>query len=273
MSATDPDAAVATPELNWVRTGPRGSSPVVLIHPVGFDLTYWGDQIEALRSTHDVVAFDLPGHGRSAGGPADVTFGRLAAAVAGLVGQLGAGPAHVVGVSVGGMVAQTVALSYPHRVRSLTLAATASTFSDAGRAVLRARAEAIRTGGMAAVVRPFLDRWFTPETIAGRPDLMDRITKTLLGDDPAVQTAMWTMIAGLDLADRLGEVDRPTLVLVGDRDPSTPPAMSVALAERVRGARLIVLPGASHMVHLEQPDAVNAEVSAFLSRVDGGGGR
>lgn len=112
---------IVSSELNWVRTGPRDLGTVVLIHPVGLDLTYWGDQIEALRSRYDMIAFDLPGHGRSPGRPEDVTFARFASATAALIEQHTAAPVHVVGLSVGGMIAQTLALARPALVRSLTL--------------------------------------------------------------------------------------------------------------------------------------------------------
>ena len=251
-------------ELNWVRTGPRDLGTVVLIHPVGLDLTYWGEQIEALRTRYDVIAFDLPGHGRSPGRPEDVTFARFAAATAALIEQQAAAPVHVVGISVGGMIAQTLALSHPALVRSLTLIATAATFSQQGRTVIGRRAEAIQAGGMAAVVAPFLERWFTPETLAQRPDITDRITKTLLGDDPSIQAAMWTMVAGLDVLERLSEIECPTLVLVGDRDPSTPPAFSAVIAEHIAGSQMAVLPDASHMIFLEQPDLINRHLMEFL---------
>ncbi len=257
------DQAVSL-ELNWIRTGPRGSSTVILIHPVGLDLTYWGDQIEALRARYDVIAFDLPGHGRSPGRPEDVTFARFASAIAALIEQQVAAPVHVVGISVGGMIAQTLALSHPALVRSLTLIATAATFSKEARTVIGQRAQTIQTGGMPAIVAPFLERWFTPEALAQRPDLIDRITKTLLRDDPAIQAAMWTMVAGLDVLERLDEIKCPTLVLVGDRDPSTPPVFSATLAERIAGSQMIVLPNASHMLFLEQPDLTNSHLLAFL---------
>jgi len=251
-------------ELNWIRTGPRDAGTVLLIHPVGLDLTYWGDQIEALRARYDVIAFDLPGHGRSPGRPEDVTFAGFASATASLIEQHAAAPVHVVGISVGGMIAQTLALSHPALVRSLTLIATAATFSEEGRTVIGRRAETIQTGGMAAIVAPFLERWFTPETLTQRPDLSDRITKTLLGDDPGVQAAMWTMVAGLDVLERLDQIKCPTLILVGDRDPSTPPAFSAAIAERIAGSRMVVLPNASHMLFLEQPDLINRHLLEFL---------
>ncbi len=260
-----PDPASSASALNYVRTGPRHAGTVVLIHPVGLDLTYWDAQIDALRTTHDVVAFDLRGHGRSPGTAADVSFERFSADLVGLLDQLGVDAAHVVGVSVGGMIAQTLALSHPRRVRSLSLLATAATFPEAGRATVRSRAGTIRDGGMRAVVTPFLERWFTPETIARRPHLMDRITKTYLADDPAVQARMWEMIADLQTLDRLGEVRCPTLVVVGDRDPSTPPPCSAAIAAAIPQARHVVVPNASHLIHLECPDVTNALVLEFLS--------
>ena len=89
--------------VNVVRSGPRGAPAVVLVHPVGLDLTYWGAQIEVLRDWHDVVALDLPGHGLTPGMPADWSLDRAAALLARLVDWTGAGRAHLVGLSVGGI--------------------------------------------------------------------------------------------------------------------------------------------------------------------------
>ena len=108
-------------KINRVRTGPRNTSSVVLIHGVGYDLTYWDRQIEALLPDFDVVAFDLPGHGRSGGGPQQCSFGRLSAIVAALIREIGSRPVHLVGISFGGMIAQTTTLAYPELIRSLSM--------------------------------------------------------------------------------------------------------------------------------------------------------
>ncbi len=162
------------PNVNMVRTGPRGGPPVVLVHPVGLDLTYWGEQIEVLRHDHDVIAFDLPGHGSSAGRPEDWTLEQAAALLGDVVSAAGGAPAHIVGLSVGGMIAQACALARPDLVRSLILIDTAATFPEPARAGMRERAATARTGGMRAVLGSTLDRWFTPETRTQRPDLIDR---------------------------------------------------------------------------------------------------
>ena len=253
------------PRVNWVRTGPENTSTVVLIHPVGFDLTYWDRQIEALQPDYSVVAFDLPGHGRSSGEPQDWSFEYAARTVAGLIETVGAGPVHLAGISFGGMIAQATVLARPDLIRSLTLIGTASAFPDPVRAAMRSRAEAVRTGGMAAVLQSSLERWFTPETTRRRPDLIDRVTKTVLSDDPAIHAAIWDIIADFNVSERLGEIRCPTLVLVGELDPSTPPSSASALVEGIPNSRMVVLPNTSHIVMLEAPEAVNAEIKRFLS--------
>lgn len=257
--------------INLVRTGPRGGTPVVLVHPVGLDLTYWSLQIEALCDLHDVVAFDLPGHGRTPGEAAEWTLDRAAAVLEKVIRSIGADHAHVVGLSVGGMIAQALALHSPLLVRSLTLIDTAAAFTDEGRAAMRVRAEAVRGGGMEAVVQSTIERWFTPANVARRPDLVERVTRTLLADDPLVHGAMWDMISALDLVSKLDRISCPTLVLVGEFDPSTPPAAARLLQANIRGAELHIIADASHMAPLEKPNEVNAYLVDFLRRIGEGG--
>ena len=130
---------------------------------------------------------------------------------------------------------------------------------------MRARAATVRSEGMQAVLPSSLDRWFTQETRLRRPDLIDRVTKTVLGDDTAVHAAIWDLIATFDVEHRLGEIECPTLILVGEQDPSTPPAAARVLAAGISGAKLIVLPNTSHIAILESPDSVNRELLQFLA--------
>ncbi len=253
--------------LNVVQTGPQNATAVLLIHPVGYDLTYWDRQIDALRDTYNVIAYDLPGHGRSEGLPEDITFEQHVSSAASLIRAHANDPIHLVGISAGGMIAQALVLAHPELIRSLTLIGTAPTFSEPARDAMRTRSAALLEGGMSVVLAASLDRWFTPETRARRPHLIDRVTKTILADDPAIHAAMWRMIADFEVLNRLGEIRCPTLVLVGEHDPSTPPAVAALLAERIAFARLVVLPKTSHIAMIESPDAVNVELLDFLSNV------
>jgi 3-oxoadipate enol-lactonase len=251
--------------LNSIRTGQRGAPLVVLIHAVGVDLTYWGDQIEMLQASYDVVAYDLPGHGGSAKPAKGFGFADAVATLTQVITDAAAGPAHIIGLSVGGMIAQNFALARPDLVRSLVLVDTISTFPDTVRTAFHDRAKLTRSGGMGAILQQTLERWFTADFIKRRPDVVDRTTKTLLADDPEIHAAMWEMIATLDTAPRLPTIDKPTLVVVGEHDPSTPVAAARAIAERIPGAVLHIVPDASHMAPLEKPSQVNDILQGFLA--------
>ena len=238
---------------------------MILLHAVSLDLTYWDAPFARLSATRDVVAFDWPGHGRSSPLAGETSFDRLAEAFDSVVEAVGGGPAHIVGLSMGSMVAQTFALNYPERVRSLCLIGSACTFPEPVRQGMRRRAATIRTGGMPMVVEESLARWYTPGFRQRRPDLIDRTTKTILGGDPGVQAAMWEMIAGLDTRERLANLACPTLVLVGAEDPSTTPDAARVIAGQVPGARVEVIDGASHMTPTEAPDAVSDLLETFLA--------
>ncbi len=112
------DAEIRSWQLNSVRTGPKGGTPVVLVHPVGLDLTYWGPQIEGLCDHYDVVAFDLPGQGKSAGSPADWSIPQAVSFLRQVVESTGSAAAHVVGLSVGGIISQAFTVAHPEHVRS-----------------------------------------------------------------------------------------------------------------------------------------------------------
>jgi len=253
-------------ELNLIRTGRRGTSPVVLLHSAGLDLTYWEHQIAALRPDHDVVAIDLPGHGRSKAAPTAITLEHMTHAVISAIAGLDVGPVGVVGLSVGGLIAQAVALENPAAVSSLVLVDTAARFTPAGQDAMRLRAETARREGMSAVLDGLFEHWFLPETRRQRPELIDRATKTLLGADPNVHAALWEMIADFDVLGRLPEVTAPTLVLVGEHDSSSPVSAARTLRDAIAGAELHVVADAAHLAPLERPDDVTSHIAAFLGQ-------
>lgn len=258
-------AAVADASLNWIRTGPENAPTVLFLHAVGLDLTFWDRQIEALSDSFNVVAVDLPGHGRSPGAASDWTFPNAAALIASLIQTLSTDPVHLVGISFGSMLALATVLARPDLVRSLTLIGSAATFAEPARAAMRARAETAHSQGMAAILPSSLDRWFTPATRLLRPHLIDRVSKTILADDPSVHAAIWDLIATFNVSNRLHEIHCPTLILVGELDLSTTPTAATLLAERIAGARLLLLPNTSHMANLEQPVAISAALKEFLN--------
>lgn len=251
--------------IHLVRTGQRGRPLVVLIHAVGVDLTYWGEQIEALATSYDVIAYDLPGHGRSEKPEEGFGFAEAVATLSQVIEGAEAGPAHLVGLSVGGMIAQHLVLARPDLVSSLSLIDSISTFPDQVRTALRERARLTRAEGMGAILQPTIERWFTEDFAARRPDVIERVTRTLLADDSEVHAGMWEMIATLDTAPRLSSVAKPALVMVGEHDPTTPVAASRLMADSIPGATLHVIAGASHMAPLEKPAEINRILTDFLA--------
>ncbi|WP_177202304.1 alpha/beta fold hydrolase [Methylobacterium sp. ap11] len=250
--------------VNVIRTGPRGGAPILFIHAVSLDLTWWDHQFAAYGMDHDLVAFDLPGHGASPRLDGSYTFDALATVTANVITALDTGSAHVVGISVGGMIAQTLALVRPDLVRSLTLVATLCTLTDPVREAMRERARVARADGMAAIVSPTLERWFPASFRARRPDVLDRAAKIVLRHDPAVYAEMWEMIADLDLEARIPTIACPTLVVAGAQDVNAPVAAGQKIADRIPGASLHVLPGVGHFPPLEAPHAFNERLRVHL---------
>ncbi len=251
--------------INMIRTGPRGATPVVLVHAVGMDLTLWGQQIELLQKTYDVVALDLPGHGLSEKIDGELSFTKFAAVLSRVIEGLECGPVHLVGLSFGGMVIQTVAIERPELVRSLSLIGTASTFTDAVRAALRERAMFVRREGMRAVAPLSLARWFTPGFSKRRPDVLDRVKKTLYRQDQSYHAAIWEIISELNTEHQLHELSLPVQVIVGEDDFSTPVSSAQILAEALGTKRLHIVPGSSHFTNLEAPEIVNDLLLSFFN--------
>ena len=245
------------PDINMVRTGPTGRAPIVFLHALGLDLTWWGHQIEAFGRDQDIIAIDLPGHGLSGGLDDEPTFDEMTRSVAGVLKQVDAGAVHLVGLSLGGMIAQTLTIAQPERVRSLSLVATSCTFPDVARQAVRERARVARGGGMASIAPLSAERWFPQAFRARRPDVIDRAIKLMMQQDPEFHASLWDMVATLDLEQRLDAVSCPTMVVAGAEDTSAPAAAGQRIVDRIAGSTLHVIEGCGHFPPLEAPDTFN----------------
>lgn len=235
-----------------------GHPPVVLLHGLGTDRRIWLYQIPALCARLPVVAVDLRGHGRSSAPDGEWTIADLARDVVRLLRHLGAEQAHLVGLSMGGMVAQQFALDYPYATASLVLADTcAHVAPEAAQAAL----EFIATHSMREIAETRITTGFSD---AVDPRLLRHlIEQVALNDHAAYQRAARAVFA-FDVAARLGEIAAPTLVLLGEADRTFPHPWMTALAERIRGARLVRLPGAGHLSNLERPQEFTRAVLEHL---------
>jgi 3-oxoadipate enol-lactonase len=242
----------------------EGQGPlVVLLHPVGLDGTFWAGLPAVLRNARRVLRLDLAGHGASPAVVRPRAIEDYANDVAQAIKDAGGGPAAVVGLSFGGMVAQVLALRHAQLVSALMPCGCGGDFPEAVRPVLRERGLAAERAGMAGVVDATIERWFTKPF--RRDPAVDRVRATLLSGDVAGWSAGWHAIAGLAATPHLGGISVPTLVLAGEKDVATPPAMAEAtVARAIPGARFAVLPRAPHMMQIEAEAAFTAAVADFL---------
>lgn len=238
--------------------------PVVFLHAIGLNRNMWRNLAEPLAKAHNVIVCDLRGHGDSSPPEDEWTLEAFAGDLKGLLDHLQLSSCSVVGLSLGGMVAQTFALRYPASVDKLVLSNTTSGQTEESRRVLLDRAKIVEEGGMRTVADQTVDRWFTPEFSRQRPEVLDHVRSELLACSPVSFARATRAIAGLDLWDELESIKAPALITTGEYDPNTTVAVAEKIRERINGARLEAIPNASHMVPFEQPANYAQIIREFL---------
>jgi 3-oxoadipate enol-lactonase len=240
---------------------------VMFSHSLCCDHSMWEPQIERLASRYRVIAYDTRGHGASDPWASPFTLDDLAAEAIAVLDAAGVDRAHFVGLSMGGMIGQTMAFSYPNRIASLVLANTTSRFPPEVEAVWSARIDTVRREGMEAVVKPTLERWFTAPFAATHPGLMARIGQLIRRTSAAGYTGCARAICTLDISARLGAIECPVLAISGRQDPSTTLAMHEDIVRGIKGAKLAVLDPSAHLSNFEQTQAFNEAMEGFLDSV------
>jgi 3-oxoadipate enol-lactonase len=246
------------------RSGKRPRHTVVLSHALGCDLTMWDPLANNLAADCRVIAYDHRGHGSSDAPAGPYAMADLADDTARLLRELDTGPVVWVGLSMGGMVGQELALRHPALVGALVLAHTTSGYPDSARAVWEQRIATVREQGIGAIADAVMARYFHESFRAAHPATVDRFRQRLVTTDEEGYVGCCAAVGGVDTTARLGQIAVPTLVLAGELDQGTPVDMARTLADGIAGARLQVLAGASHLGAVEQPDAFAAAVTAFV---------
>ncbi len=243
----------------------RGSGdPIVFIHGLGSYTGDWQGQVDALSDAFRVVTLDLRGHGQSDKPPGPYFVPLFAADVAKLMRALDLGPAHVVGLSLGGAVAFQLALDAPSLVRTLAIVNSGPSFvvSWKIRVALFIRIFMLKTFGLRKLAETIAGRLFPkPQHEALRRAFVDH----MITNDPRAYEASTRAVVGWTVEDQLAAIRCPVLVLSGDRD-YTPVAMKEAYVQKLPDARLEVLVDAGHACSIERPEAFNAIIRQFLLR-------
>ena len=253
--------------MNYTLEGPAQAPMLTLSHSLAADLTMWEPQLPALTAKYRVLNYDTRGHGKT-DAPADgYTLDQLADDALALLSALGIQKTHWMGLSMGGMIGQTLALKAPEVFASLSLCDTSSRVPAEARPLWQERIKTAETHGMEPLVQPTLERWFTERFRKGQPDVIDAVAKMIRSTPAAGYAGCCHAIAALDLTDKIGAIKIPTAVIVGEDDPGTPVAASRVMHERIAGSRLDILPKAAHLANMEQPEAFNRALATFLASV------
>ncbi|MBS0342371.1 MAG: alpha/beta fold hydrolase [Proteobacteria bacterium] len=241
--------------------------PVVLIHGVGMQFGVWAPQIAALQHTHQVIAYDMLGHGTSRLPSPGADLGEFAQQLDELLGHLGVPAANVAGHSMGALVALEFALRQPGKV--LRVAALNAVFqrTPEQRDAVVQRARTLHEVGVAATIDSTIQRWFDHPVPTQLQPMAAQIAGYLRTVQPAGYSRAYEIFAQSDRvhAGRLHRLSMPTLFLTGEHDANSSPEMSRAMAREVAHAHTEVIAGARHMMNVTTPQAVNASLERWLA--------
>ena len=225
----------------------------------------WEPQVSSLAPIFQVLRYDIRGHGETETTASPYTLEMLAEDGIALLEALRIDRVHFVGLSMGGMIGQSLALRYPNHLLSLVLCDTSAVIPKEGQPAIQERIDTAREKGMKGLVEPTLERWFTPSFLNQGTQGLTAIRKQILATPVEGYIGCSEAIRKLNYLDRIGEIGVPTLILVGEDDPGTPVSASKAIHERIANSRLVILPSARHLSNVEQPEAFNVALMDFLT--------
>jgi len=242
--------------------GNPGLPVLVFSHSIGTDHALWEPQLQDLLSHFQVLRYDTRGHGASEAPPGEYSVEQLGRDVLGLVEALNLPQFSFCGLSLGGAVGQWLAIHAPEKLTGLILANTSPRIGTPE--LWQNRINAVQQGGMVAIADTAIQRFFSPESLAPSSAYVDSIRSVLLGTDVTGYVGCCAALRDFDFKDNLPDIGIPTLVIVGERDVSTPwTGNGEILAQRIPQARVTRL-SAAHLSNLEAPKSFTAALFAFL---------
>jgi 3-oxoadipate enol-lactonase len=249
-------------EVAYQFDGPADGPVVMLSNSLASNFTMWDAQIPALTDKYRVLRYDQRGHGDSEPTPPPYSFDMLLGDARGLLQALEIDKVHFCGLSMGGMTGQLFGAKYPDMLRSLILCDTNSKMPDPS--IWDSRIEMAIDQGMPALAAPTLERWFTPPYHKAHPDEIARVEKMIASTPVDGFVGCGKAIQAMNHTPLLSGIKTPTLIIVGEDDPSTTVEQSEVIHHEIEGSELVVLKQAAHLSNIEQADAFNKALRAFL---------
>ena len=237
--------------------------PLLMGSSLGTDSRLWAQIAGSLTESRRVIRYDHRGHGSSPVPAGDYTLEQIATDALELMDSLGIEQADYCGVSMGGMVGMWLAANQPSRIRRIVLASTSAHMAPQQPWI--DRAALVRAEGMASVVQPTLERWLTPEFLAAHSPAVTVTRDQLIGTDPQGYAGCAIAVGEMDLRSALASITAPSLVIVAENDPSTPPSHGELIAEAITGSELVRVQG-RHLALVEHPETFVGVIDEFLDR-------
>lgn len=247
--------------LHYASDGPADAPVLVFANSLGTDLRIW-NAVAAHLSRFRIVRYDKRGHGLSTVSPAPYRMDDHIDDLVALLDALDIDSAIVCGISVGGMIAQGIAMRQPGRVRGLVLCDTAAKIGTAD--MWNARIEAIRQGGIEALADPIMERWLSPMFRAKHPEATEGWRNMLVRTPVDGYNGTCAAIRDADLTERTRSIRVPALAVCGSEDGATPPELVRATAALIPGARFELIDGAGHLPCIERPGRMAELIDGFV---------
>jgi 3-oxoadipate enol-lactonase len=240
--------------IHFSDQGRRDGPPLVFINSLGCDFRIWNEVAEILAPDFRILTYDKRGHGLSESGPDKNDIADYARDLAALLNVVGVGPATIVGLSIGGLIAQELYRQSPERVAALVLCDTAAKIGTDE--VWDQRIGEVERGGIEGLADAVMERWFTAHFRAARSIELAGMRAMLTRTPRQGYLAACGALKRADLRPYAGRIQAPTLCLVGDQDGSTPPALVKETAALIPGSRFEIIEGAGHLPNVEKPEVV-----------------
>lgn len=251
--------------LHVARTDGGLGPTLVFSHALGLDHTMWREVAAAFAGSHATLAYDHRGHGLSPGhGPAGGSMGELVEDAATLIREQTEGPVVFVGLSMGGMVAQGLAIKYPDLLCGAVLAHTVASYGEAARQAWTQRIQTVQSAGMASIVDTVVARYLGDGFRAAHPEAASALRAKILAMDPQAYAASCRAVSQVDWLASLHTVCCPVLVVAGRHDVGAPVAEAQRIAQALPQAQLEVLEHSAHLSPVEEPGALITAIQRFL---------
>lgn len=242
--------------------------PLILIHGVGLDHVMWEQQANSLSEQYRVIVYDMLGHGGSSHPPGPYSLSQFVAQLVALMNELKIQKSHIVGFSMGGMVAQAFALTHKDKMKTLTIMSAVANRTKQQRQAILSRVEEVKEQGPQATIEPAIQRWFNAEYLDTQEEVINQVRTRLHTNNPASYLAAYTLFATADreLWCQLDQIDVPTFIITGELDSGSNPAMSEQMHERINGSELMIVPNMRHMLPVEGANIVNEAIHSFIEK-------